>query len=205
VPGSLNQTRQIRAIPQKKTDRTLIDRLDQAEIKAILDAPNPHTATGICDRAMLHLCYAAALRVSELTGLSLDSFATPEMKTVQIAGKGRRLRELPLWNETREVLGLWMEVRPTVNCRTLFLNARGQPLGTDGFAYILKRHVQQAMKSTPTLRSKRTTPHVPRHSCAMAILHATRDVRKVSLWPGHEHLGQQRNICVRLQLKSQAR
>ena len=86
---------------------------------------------------MLYLCYAAALRVSELTALSLDSFSCHNRKNIRIIGKGRRERELPLWRETRSVLNDWIAVRPPVNNRILFLSQRGQPLSTDGFAYIL--------------------------------------------------------------------
>ncbi len=58
-------------------------------------------------------------------------------------------------------------------------------MSADGFAYILKKHVATATPKAPSLRSKRVTPHVLRHATAMTILHATGDVRKVSLWLGH--------------------
>ena len=101
-------------------------------------------------------------------------------------GKGRRERELPLWKETRIALNEWLDVRPSVNNRYLFLSARGRALSTDGFAYILDRHVATAVLEAPSLASKRVTPHVLRHASAMSVLHASRgDSRKVSLWLGH--------------------
>ena len=63
-------------------------------MQAILDAPDTGTVAGLRDRAMLHLCYAAGLRVSELTGLTLDSLSGPQLETVRILGKGRRDRDL---------------------------------------------------------------------------------------------------------------
>lgn len=188
VPSCLGQAMQIRAIPQKLTKKPLIDWLEPFETQAILNAPKTNTLYGIRDRAMLHVCYAAGLRASELLALSLDSFSGPEMKTLTILGKGRRLRELPLWRETTEVLNDWIALRPSVGTRLIFFSARGQPLSTDGFACILKKHVATAIETTPSLRGKRITPHVLRHSSAMAVLHATKDIRKVSLWLGHEHL-----------------
>lgn len=185
IPSCLELTMQVRTIPPKRADKPLIDWLEASEIQAILDAPPIHSKAGLRDRAMLHLCYAAALRVSELTALSLDSFSCHNRKSIRIVGKGRRERELPLWRETRSVLNEWIAVRPAANNRILFLSQRGQPLSTDGFAYILDRHVATAEKSTPSLKRKRVTPHVLRHSAAMAILHATKDVRKVALWLGH--------------------
>ena len=188
VPSCLDLALQVRAIPQKRADKPLIDWLDRTEMQAILDAPDTATVAGLRDRAMLHLCYAAGLRVSELTGLTLDSLSGPQLEGIRILGKGRRDRELPLWKETKAVLNEWLDVRPPVNNRYLFLNARGRAMSPDGFAYILSQHVATAMLAVPSLKTKRVTPHVIRHSTAMTILHATGDIRKVSLWLGHADL-----------------
>ena len=120
-----------------------------------------------------------------LTGLTLDSLSGPRLETVRILGKGRRDRELPLWKETKTVLNEWLDVRPPVNNRSLFLSARGRAMSTDGFAYILKQHVATAAQKVPSIQGKRVTPHVLRHSTAMTLLHATGDIQKVSLWLGH--------------------
>ena len=72
VPGCLDLALQVRAIPQKRADKPLIDWLDSVEMQAILDAPDTTTVAGLRDRAMLYVCYAAGLRVSELTALTLD-------------------------------------------------------------------------------------------------------------------------------------
>ncbi|MDE0029849.1 MAG: tyrosine-type recombinase/integrase [Deltaproteobacteria bacterium] len=185
VPGCLDLALRVRAIPHKRADKPLVDWLDRVEMQAILDAPDTATVAGLRDRAMLHLCYAAGLRVSELIGLTLDSLSGPQLETIHILGKGRRDRELPLWKETKSVLNEWLDVRPPVKNRYLFLNARGRAMSSDGFAYILKQHVTTAARKAPSIGSKRVTPHVLRHSTAMTILHATGDIRKVSLWLGH--------------------
>ena len=144
VPSCLNPALQVRAIPQKRAEKPLIDWLDGAEMQPILDAPDTATVAGLRDRAMLHACYAAALRVSELTTLALDSLSSPGLEYVRILGKGRRERELPLWNETKSVLNEWLDVRPAVNNRYLFLNARGRPMSPDGFACILKKFLHES-------------------------------------------------------------
>ena len=185
VPGCLDLALQVRAIPQKRADKPLIDWLDSVEMQAILDAPDTTTVAGLRDRAMLYVCYAAGLRVSELTALTLDSLSNPQLETIRILGKGRRERELPLWTEVKTVLQQWLDVRPPVNNRYLFLNARGRAMSPDGFAYRLDLHVATAAKSMPSLNDKRITPHVIRHATAMGILHATGDIRSVSLWLGH--------------------
>ena len=123
VPQCLDLALQIRAIPQKRTEKPLIDWLERSEIQALLDAPDPATTDGRRDRAMLHLCYAAGLRVAELTALTLDSLSYPALDRVRIVGKGRRERELPLWNTTKTALHQWLDVRPPVSHRCLFVNA----------------------------------------------------------------------------------
>lgn len=72
VPSCLDQARRIHAIPMKKTDQALVGYLIRDELQALLDAPDPSTVSGIRDRAMLHLAFAAGMRVSELVGLRLD-------------------------------------------------------------------------------------------------------------------------------------
>ena len=57
-----------------------------------------------------------------------------------------------------------------------------------GFEYILDKHTHTATKRCPSLAKKRTSPHVLRHSCALIVLEATKDLRKVSLWLGHANM-----------------
>jgi site-specific recombinase XerD len=72
VPSALEQIHRILAIPAKKTDTRLVRHLTADEMQSILDAPDPTVRDGIRDRAMLHLCFAGGLRVSELVGLRAE-------------------------------------------------------------------------------------------------------------------------------------
>ena len=74
---------------------------------------------------MLHLTYAAGLRVSELLSLRPDDFTDRSLAMIRIMGKGRRERVLPLWQETRTVLRAWLAVRPSSQAPELFLNWTG--------------------------------------------------------------------------------
>ena len=134
---------------------------------------------------MLHLTYAAGLRVSELTGLMCADLARPHLDTVRVTGKGRRERVLPLWQETRSALRDWLAVRPVTGHDHLFLNARGKGMTRHGFAHRLALHAATARQTMPSMASKRIFPHLLRHSCAAHTLEATGDIRKVSLWLGH--------------------
>jgi site-specific recombinase XerD len=188
VPSCLDQSRRIHAIPLKKTDQSLVGYLTRNELQALLDAPDTSIISGIRDRAMLHLTFAAGMRVSELVGLQLDQIDRQSMSSVHIMGKGRRERVLPLWKETTAAIRAWLKVRPADGAPELFLNARGQAMTRSGFEYILEKHVATAVRNTPSIANKRVSPHVLRHTCAMHTLQATRDVRKVSLWLGHASL-----------------
>jgi len=57
-----------------------------------------------------------------------------------------------------------------------------------GFEYVLHKHAKTAAKHCPSLSKKRISPHVLRHTCALTVLQATKDIRKVSLWLGHAHM-----------------
>ncbi len=185
VPSCVQQVHGLLAIPSKKTDEKLVGYLTRDEMQAVLDAPDPRVRDGVRDRAMLHLAFAAGLRVSELVGLKLDDLTLQPQPAIHVLGKGRRERVLPLWKTTTKALRAWLALRGSATCPELFLNARGAPLTRDGFEYILAKHVKTATATTPSLNAKRVSPHVLRHTCAMHTLEATRDIRKVALWLGH--------------------
>lgn len=188
VPSALEQIQRILAIPMKKTDSRLVRHLSTEEIQALLDAPRPIDWAGTRDRAMLHLCFAAGLRVSELTGLRLEDLSLYPHASILVHGKGRRERCLPLWKQTAAAMRAWLAVRGTVHVPELFVNAQREPMTRSGFEYILEKYVHVAGARCPSLAAKRVSPHVLRHSCALTVLEATKDLRKVSLWLGHANM-----------------
>jgi len=188
VPPLLDQVKRTVAIPFKRATVRVVPYLRREEIEAILDVPDITARNGIRDYAMLQLAFATGLRVSELVGVRVDEVDLGATPCIHVRGKGRRERVLPLWKETSVVLRRWCAVRGNVDARELFVNARGEPMTRSGFEYILGKHVSVATKRVPSLKSKRVSPHVLRHSCAMLTLQATGDVRKVALWLGHANI-----------------
>jgi integrase/recombinase XerD len=93
VPSALEQIQRILAIPMKKNDSRLVRHLSTDEIQALLDAPRPADWADIRDRVMLHLCFAAGLRVSELTGLRLEDLSLHPHASILVRGEGRRERQ----------------------------------------------------------------------------------------------------------------
>lgn len=188
TPAAMEQITRILAIPAKRTDTRLVRHLTVDEMQAILDSPDPTRRDGLRDRAMLHLCFAAGLRVSELIGLQLHDLKLQPNASILIHGKGRKERCLPLWKETATALRAWLAVRDEVMTPDVFLNACGEAMTRSGFEYILRKHAQIAATRCPSLSTKRISPHVLRHTCALTVLQATKDLRKVSLWLGHAHM-----------------
>ena len=126
VPAALEQIRRVYAIPFKRTDSRLVPYLTREQVQALLDAPDPTTREGLRDRAMIHVAFAAGLRVSELVGLRLEDVTLQPDASILVHGKGRRERVLPLWKETATVLRAWLAVRGDVLVPELFVNARAR-------------------------------------------------------------------------------
>src|SRR5262249_35074180 len=141
------------------------------------------------DRAMLHVRGTAGVRVSELVGLRLDALSC-ESQYLHLhgRGKGRQNRRLTRWRPGAESVRAWLAGRGDARVPELFLKARGQERTRAGFAYRLRKHATAASPRCPSWRDKRISPHVLRHPCALTILQATGDIRKVALWLGHERM-----------------
>jgi hypothetical protein len=88
------------------------------EMQTVLNAPDLQRHDGIRDRAMLHLCFSAGLRVSELVNLPINAIEWQPSPNVRIMGKGRRERLLPLWKQTCVDLRAWLAVIPSIWGRT---------------------------------------------------------------------------------------
>ena len=185
VPSALEQIGQIHAIPVKRHDHKLVLHLTMEEVRAILNVPDLATKPGVRDRAMIHLCFAAGLRVSELVGTMLANLSLQRTPSLVVEGKGRKERCLPLWKATTADLRAWLTVRGPVRVPELFVNAEGAPMTRAGFEYVLSKHARMAAERCPSLRGRSISPHQLRHSCAVIMLQATHDIRKVALWLGH--------------------
>jgi len=185
VPCALEQINQVNAIPGKRYDQKLIRHLKFDEVRAILDAPDLTHRLGIRDRAMLHVCFAGALRVSELVGLKLENLSLTTPPSIVVQGKGRKERCLPLWKQTATDVRAWLAVRGPARAPELFVNAEDRAMSRAGFEYVLDKHRRVAAATCCSLRERSVSPHQLRHSCAVIMLQATHDIRKVALWLGH--------------------
>lgn len=126
------------------------------------------------------------LRLSELTGLRRDDVTLEVGAHIRCMGKGRKERCTPLTKTTVAVLKAWLAEPARRQTETLFPTARGGRLSADSVADLLDKHVAGASLTCPSLRKKRVTPHVLRHTMAMELLQAGVDRAVIALWLGHE-------------------
>jgi site-specific recombinase XerD len=173
------------AIPAKRYDKPIVSFLTAAEIDALVNAPDPTRWEGRRDRALLLLAVQTGLRISELTGLNCGDVTLGTGGCVQCQGKGRRHRAVPLTTPTEAVLSVWMSERAGHRDQTLFPTRTGRRLSPDAVQQLVRKHATTAAQQCPSLRPDQLHPHILRHSCAMALLHAGVDTAVIALWLGH--------------------
>jgi integrase/recombinase XerD len=176
------------AIPAKRYARTLVQFLTRPEIEALLAAPDRATWVGRRDHALLLLAVQTGLRLSELTSLDREAVTLGRGAHVRCIGKGRKERCTPLTQHTVATLRAWLHEPCPTDARPLFPSIHGERLSSDAIQYLLRKHVATARLGCPSMKHKRVSPHVLRHTSAMELLNAGVDSSVIALWLGHESL-----------------
>jgi integrase/recombinase XerD len=157
--------------------------LSEADVEALLAAPNVSTAMGLRDRAMLETLYATGLRVSELVGLKLHAVDL-NARVARVLGKGAKERLVPLGEEAASWLERYLAVaRPELQGKreppALFITARGAGMTRQAFWHLIRRYGARAIPG------KRLSPHVLRHAFATHLINHGADLRVVQMLLGH--------------------
>jgi site-specific recombinase XerD len=174
------------AIPPKRSDQTIVTFLTSTETEALLAVPDRATRTGRRDHAWILLAIQTGLRASELTALTRRDVHLGAGAYVACHGKGRKNRITPLAPGTVTTLRAWLAEHGGTPDDPLFTTIRGGPMSRDALQQRLTLYATAARRTCSTLTSKNVTPHVLRHSAAMALLHAGTDITVIALWLGHE-------------------
>ncbi|MGB9204921.1 MAG: tyrosine-type recombinase/integrase, partial [Terriglobales bacterium] len=170
LPDHAAQIQRILAIPTKRFTRTQVHSLTREEIKALPAAPDQHTWFGRRDHAFLMVAAQTGLRQSEMSGLTLNDLTLGPGAHVRVIGKGRKERCVPLAKPTVIVLKTWLRELFRGDGQVLFPNLRGTPLSADAVHYLFQRHVEAASRICPSLKGKRVTVHVLRHTMALDLV-----------------------------------
>lgn len=194
------------AMPSKRYERKPIEFLTREEIDALLEAPDPETWSGRRDRTLLLVAVQTGLRVSELTGLRCrDVVLGAGGAHVRCDGKGRKQRSTPLRKDTVSLLKAWLRERHGLPDDPLFPSIRRGSLSRDAVERLVAKHAATAQAQCPSLKRKKISPHVLRHSAAMELLRHGIDRSVIALWLGHEHMETtQMYLHADLRLKEQA-
>jgi integrase/recombinase XerD len=194
------------AIPIKRCETSsVVSFLNDAEIEALLAAPDRSSREGRRDYCLLLVALQTGLRLSELSGLRCQDVMLAPPPHVRCLGKGRRRRETPLGSDAVGVLRAWLRERDGTDHEPLFPSRLGGHLSPDAVQRLVAKHAAAASRSCPSLRAKRVTPHTLRHSCAMRLLHHGVDVGVIAMWLGHERLqSTQTYLHADLTIKQQA-
>ena len=193
------------AIPTKRCDRNLVTWLTEAEVDALLSAPDRATWTGRRDHAMLVLAAQTGLRISELTGLTIADIHLDTAGYVHCFGKDRKERATPLTPLTVRVLRVWIAERGGRPIDPLFPTVTGRRLSHDAVEHRLARHLVIARATCSSLRTKRVGMHTLRHSTAMRLLESGTDVTVIALWLGHEQPSTTANIYLHADMTQKER
>ena len=160
--------------------------LAAAEIDKLLAQPDPSTAAGLRDRAMLQMLYATGMRVSELVSVRGEDFDSG-LGIVRCLGKGSKERLIPVGKPALRAIEEYAAQGRAKLARKpgvpyLFVNQRGAKLSRVGFWKILSRYGRAAGIATPL------TPHLVRHSFATHLLERGADLRSIQMMLGHSDI-----------------
>ncbi len=204
-PQLLHHCQRVLAMPAKRHEKRTIDYLARDEIEAVIAAPDLSTWHGRRDRTLLILGLQTGLRVSELINLNCGDILLGAGAHVRCMGKGRKERATPIRKDSVKVLRDWLAERAGAEDDPVFTSNRDARLSRDAVEQIVRKHVRTATERCPTLKKKRVTPHVLRHSAAMQLLQNGVDRTVIALWLGHESVETtQMYIHADIQLKEKA-
>jgi len=168
----------------------MVDYLDTNELKAIIDSIDVSGRNGIRDKAMILLMYNTGARAQEIVDIKLNDLRLDAASQIKLTGKGKKERVIPLWKDTIEAVIAYISVRKPKeeDEEHLFLNDRAESITRFGIRYIIKKYTDRAIKTQPSLKQKKVSPHTFRHTTAMHLLQAGNELNMVRLWLGHADL-----------------
>jgi site-specific recombinase XerD len=185
-PAALALSSRVLAIPMKRFDRPLLGFLSKEELDSIVSAANPDTLSGRRDGLLFRLLFHTGARVSEILALRRQDILWGQMTTVQLRGKGRKQRAVPLLKSMAADVKRYLTLLPQEPSTPVFTNRFGHSLTRSGVEKRLRLAVTRATKQCPSLKGRAISPHTFRHSTAMHLLQAGVDIVVIALMLGHE-------------------
>jgi site-specific recombinase XerD len=188
LPSRSAQIQRVLATPRKKYTRRLIAFLTRPEVETLLSAPDKTTWAGRRDHALILLTVQTGLRLSEVTSLTRLNLTLGRAAYLQVVGKGRKERAVPLCKPVVVVLKSWLHEPRMDGTELVFPTTRGSRLSADAVQHLLNKHLVSATRDCSSIGKKRITFHCLRHTMAMDLLQAGVEQTAIALWLGHESI-----------------
>jgi integrase/recombinase XerD len=183
-PETLALSARVLAIPTKRWERPLLGYLSKTQTQSLLQTPAT-TWSQRRDQLLWTLLYHTGARLSEILALDRNDVHWTPSPALQLRGKGRKQRLVPLQPKAAAQLKAWLKTLPAAGDTPLLTNRHGQRLTRFGAHKQLRHRLQGLQAQHPELAKRKLSPHSLRHTAAMHLLQAHVDVTVIALWLGH--------------------
>ncbi len=186
-PEYLYKSHRILNIPFKRMSTRPIDYLEFDEVTTLLKAVDRSKPYGRRDYALLSTMFNTGARAQEIVDLRGIDLQLTKPSSITIHGKGKKMRIVPIWPQTAQVLSDYVEEQDIDLHKPvpIFTNHLRTPLTRFGIRYILAKYVRITAVSHPSLKKKNIHPHSMRHSTILHLLKSGNDIITVGHWVGH--------------------
>jgi len=173
------------AEPKRRPHR-VIDYFTDSEMKAILGVANGAKSR---HKLLIALLYNTGARVQEICDLRFEDVVFGPPPSVYLTGKGNKRRQVPIWPQTVDMLQTELAARGAVDLKEqVILNERGKSMTRFGALYVVKSIALKASEKCPSIKRKRLSPHIIRHTTATHLLQSGIDISVIKMWLGHVNL-----------------
>jgi len=185
-PDLISISRGVLDIKAKKTDSKPPVYLSIEEMQFILSKPDTKSSKGVRDLALLSVLYDSGARVQELIDATWHDLRLESPATLMLTGKGNKSRIIPLMPDTARIISSYKKTIKTVIPEApIFTNQMGEKLTRSGVEYIIEKYACIAGEGMPSIKRKKITPHVYRHSKGMHLTQADVNIIYIRDLLGH--------------------
>lgn len=188
LPELCEMIGQVLAIPYKRSNKKMVNYLNDEEVQKLLSIPDQKTWIGKRDYTLILMLIQTGCRLSELIELKWRSVHLGGGRYIDFFGKGRKERRIPLSKQLSKSLQLWSKKIDSAPSDILFPTIHGTQMSPDAIQYFLKKYSKEAAKKCPSLDNRNISPHIIRHTTAMRMLASGADLSSIALWLGHESI-----------------
>lgn len=204
-PTRADQYERIFHIKSKRVPYRPVEYLLKEELSAIMNEIDRTSEKGLRDYALILFLYNTGARAQEACDLKVEDLRLEKPALAILHGKGNKVRHVPLWPETTQILNEILRGRREEKNESVFKNKHGNKITRFGLRYLLNEYVKKATTKMPDLAKKKIGPHTMRHTTAMHLLQSGVDITIIKSWLGHVDLNTTHGyVEIDLKMKAEA-